>query len=314
MIQLAEVSKEYGAWGRSRVRALHGVTLGVPSGSALGVVGPNGAGKSTLIRLLLGYLRPSAGEVSIGGMPPRGYAERHGIGYVPERVDLPPRWTVRGAMRAFAALSELPEPAERIDASLREMGIDALAERRVGTLSKGNLGRLAIAQALLAPRAVLVLDEPTDGLDPEWVARLREILVRWRAGDPDRTLVIASHNLDEVERVAERVAVLDGGRLREVLELGAATPGLPPYRLELADGDGDAALRALFPGAEADPALPGAFRVTATDLAELNRRVAALLAGGATLRALAPERTSLEQRFRRALSPDALPLMPPEAP
>lgn len=306
MIRLDGVTKEYGGplahFGGGRVRALDGLSLEVSAGTSLGIAGPNGAGKSTLIRLLLGYLRPSAGTLAIAGMPPRAYAEAHGIGYVPERVDLPPRWTVRGALQAFAELSGMGDAAPRTDAAMAELGIATLAERRVSALSKGNLGRLAIAQALLAPRRLLVLDEPTDGLDPEWVARLREILAAWRAADPERVLLIASHNLDEVERVADRVAVLDGGRLREVLELRAALPGLPPYRLEVEpDEAARGRVHARFPGA-ADAGAPGHFRVTAPELAEMNRRLALLLADGVRVRAFAPEHERLEQRFRRSLA------------
>lgn len=304
MIQLSNVTKYYagalGPIGGSRVRALDEVSFEVPAGSSLGVVGPNGAGKSTLIRLLFGYLRPSGGEVSIEGLSPRAFAEREGIGYVPERVDIPPRWTTRSALQAFAALAGTEVPSGRIDEVMREMGIDGLADRRVSTLSKGNLGRLAIAQALLAPRRVMILDEPTDGLDPEWVARLREILAAWRAADPQRVLVIASHNLNEVERIADRVAVLDDGRLREMMELRTPAPDLQSYRLQIELTAAAAArVRALFPGAE--ESLPGVFRVSAPDLPELNRRIAHFLADGGLVRTLAPEHASLEERFRRSV-------------
>ncbi|HEV2147318.1 MAG TPA: ABC transporter ATP-binding protein [Longimicrobiaceae bacterium] len=229
MIRLEDVVKEYSAppWraASGRVRALDGVSLEVPPGTALGIIGPNGAGKSTLIRLLLGFLRPTSGEVGVGGIPAREYVERHGIGYVPESVAIPRRWTVRGALGAFAALGEVPAAGERIDGVLDALGLEGLAGRRVGALSKGNLQKLAIAQALLGPRKLLLLDEPLNGLDPVWVARLRDILTAWRAEDPERTLLVVSHNLREVERAADRVAVLAGGRIRAELELRSLPAG-----------------------------------------------------------------------------------------
>ncbi len=309
MIQLTNLTKEYtGALGGllgGRVRALEGITLEVAPGSAVGIVGPNGAGKSTLLRLLLGYLRPTAGEVSIAGLAPRQYAERYGIGYVPEDIAIPPRWTVRGALRAYAALGELPgDWSEQIEGQMRQLGIEPLAERRVSALSKGNLQRLGIAQALLAERKLLILDEPTDGIDPEWTARVREILAGWRAADPERVLLFASHNLDEVERIADRVAVLSEGRLRELIELRAPSPTLPPYRLE-AEGDPkamSALVREIFPDALADGGSPLSFRISAPDLEALNRGLARFLERGGRLRALAPERTTLEQQFRQALT------------
>ncbi len=310
MIQLTDVTKEYaGALGGvlgGRVRALEGVTLAIPPGTALGIVGPNGAGKSTLLRLLLGYLRPTAGEVTIAGMAPRTYAERHGIGYVPENIAIPPRWTVRWALRAYAALGEVSgDWNARIKGQMRLLGIEPLAERRVSALSKGNLQRLGIAQALLAPRKLLILDEPTDGIDPEWTARVREILAGWRTEDAERVLLFASHNLDEVERIADRVAVLGEGRLREIIELRAPSPTFPPYRLEVAcEPEAAAALvREVFPDALADGGSSLVFRISAPDLEALNRGLARFLERGGRVRVLAPERASLEQQFRQALTP-----------
>lgn len=238
MIRLSDVVKEYRAppWraAEARVRALDGVTLEVPPGSALGLVGPNGAGKSTLLKILLGYLRPTSGEVWVDGLPPRAYAERSGIGYVPESVAIPSRWTVRGALEAFAALGEVPEPRARIGAVVERLGLEGLERRRVGALSKGNRQKLALAQALLGERRLLVLDEPLNGLDPVWVARLREILAEWRAADPERVLLVVSHNLAELERGVDRAAVLVDGRVRAVLDVRErGAPSLEARFLEL---------------------------------------------------------------------------------
>ncbi|MBV9110190.1 MAG: ABC transporter ATP-binding protein [Gemmatimonadetes bacterium] len=303
MIHLDNVAKEYGGWlararGR-RVRALDGVSLHVPPGTVLGIVGPNGAGKSTLIKLLLGYLRPSAGTLRVDGLAPRAYAERRGISYVPELPTLPPSWTVEHAMRVFASLGELEEPAPKIGAALERVGLKEVTERRVGALSKGMMQRLAIAQALLGERALMVLDEPTSGLDPEWIAELRAIVAEWRAAANGRVALIASHDLNELERTADRVAVLEAGRVREVIDLRAPEAAFPAYRLEVEStaGAGEA-VHACFPGAVAEEGSPLAFRVQASDAEDLNRRVAALLARGVAVRALAPERPTLEQRFR----------------
>lgn len=240
MIKLENVVKDYAGplRLRRRVRALDGITLAVAPGSALGVVGLNGAGKSTLLRLLLGYLEPSAGRVTIGGMRPREYAERNGVAYLPERVAIPPGWTVRGALQAYAMLDGLgPEAPERVEQALARLGLVPLAERRVGALSKGNVQRLGIAQMLLSPRQLMVLDEPTDGLDPLWIAELRAIVAEWRAGGaqggPTRTLVIASHNLPEVERLADRVVVLHAGELRAELPARQAGESLEERFLQL---------------------------------------------------------------------------------
>lgn len=303
MIQLVDVAKEYAAGplrfgARWRVRALEGVSLEVPGGTALGLVGPNGAGKSTLVRILLGYLRATRGQALVGGMTPRRYAERHGIGYVPERVELPPAWTVRHALLAFAALGEVEHAHERVEEEMRRMGLETLAGRRVGTLSKGNLQRLALAQALLGERRLLVLDEPADGLDPEWTWRLGEAVSEWRRADPQRVVVMASHDLDEVERTMDRVAVLVEGRVRETIDLRPAQ-ARPAWRVEVEPGErvGAAVARA-FPGAVAEDGAPFAFRVEAGDGRDLGRRLGTLAGDGVAVRAVTPEGVGLRRRLR----------------
>jgi ABC-2 type transport system ATP-binding protein len=237
MIELRNITKLYRAPLAAPVRALDGVTLRVATGSVLGVIGLNGAGKSTLLRLLLGYVQPTEGEATIAGLPPRVYAERHGVAYVPERVAIPGWWTVRGALRAYAMLGHLGDDAwDRVEAALGRLGLEPLAERRVGRLSKGNVQRVAIAQALLGDRKLMVLDEATDGLDPVWIAELREIVAEWRAADPERTVVLASHNLPEVERVADAVLVLHAGKARERIEDAGGEGGLEARFLRLARG------------------------------------------------------------------------------
>lgn len=306
MIQLDGVAKEYGGWmARARgrkVRALDGITLHVPPGTAMGIVGPNGAGKSTLIRLLLGYIRPSGGAITLDGMEPRVYVGTRGVGYVPELVAIPPAWTVGHAMRVFAALAELSEAASRIETALERVGMADAADRRIGALSKGMLQRVALAQALLGDRKVMVLDEPTGGLDPEWIAELRAIVAEWRAGDPARVVVVASHDLDELERTADRVAVLENGRLREEIDLRAPALAFPAYRLEVeSTAHAGEAVRACFPDAVVEEGPGLAFRVQPADADDLNRRVAELMRRGVTVRALSPERETLEDRFHGAV-------------
>lgn len=306
MIRLMDVAKEFGGplarLRGERVRALDGVTLEVPPGAAVGLVGPNGAGKSTLIRLLLGYIAPSRGGVQVGGMLPRDYAERHGIAYVPDRVALPPSWTVRGALRAFSALGEVDRPSERIDRWMRRLGLAEIASRRVAALSKGNLQRLALAQALLGDRKVMILDEGTDGLDPEWVARVRDMLSEWRRADPERVLVFASHDLDEVERVAERAIVLAEGRVREVIDLRGGGGPVPAYRLEVEGADAGRRVEGAFPGALPVPGEAHAFRVEAATPRDLTHRLQSLLERGVVIRAVVPEAATLRERYRHGIS------------
>lgn len=221
MISLNDLHKTYRSVlpGRGSVSALSGVSLDVAHGEAIGIVGLNGAGKSTLLKVLLGYLKPTSGSVEIEGVPPRRYVESNGIAFVPERPAIRPGWTVEHALRTFAMLGELGGDAwEQVDAAMDRLGIGTLRDRPVGRLSKGNLQRVAIAQALLGRRKVMILDEPTDGLDPVWIAELRLIVRHWREEDPERVLIIASHNLGEVQRLTDRVVLLHEGRVDRILE------------------------------------------------------------------------------------------------
>jgi energy-coupling factor transporter ATP-binding protein EcfA2 len=146
------------------------------------------------------------------------------------------------------------DPAERIAAVVEAFELAELGGRRVGALSKGSLQRLALAQAFLAGRRVMVLDEATDGLDPGWAARLREMVGEWRAEDPERVLLFASHDLEEVERLTERAVVLAEGRVRAELDLRPS--GEPPrWVLELGAAEAKRAA-GLFPGAAPRPAWP----------------------------------------------------------
>jgi ABC-2 type transport system ATP-binding protein len=302
MIQVTDVVKEFGGplarWRGEGVRALDGVTLHAPPGAAVGIVGPNGAGKSTLIRLLLGYLHPSGGGVEIGGMLPRDYAERHGVAYVPDRVEIPRSWTVRRALEAFAALGEVDGAQARIEREMARLGLAELEGRRVAALSKGNLQRLALAQALLGDRKVMILDEATDGLDPEWVARVREIVTAWREADPERVLLFASHDLEEVERVADQVVVLQAGRVREVIDLTQGHGPVPAWRLEVHDTESAHLVSSAFPGALPVSGEAHAFRVEAGSARDLSMRLRQLLDRGGVVHSVTPERLSLRERFR----------------
>ena len=212
MIELEGIVHDYRSllpW-RGGGRALDGVSLRVEAG-VVGLIGVNGAGKTTLLRILLGFLRPGAGQVAIGGLPARRFVELRGVGYVPERVAIPGGWTVQGALRAYGMMGDAG--ADRVEVVLRRLGLAGVRRRRVGGLSKGNVQRLALAQALLCNRDLLVLDEPTDGLDPVWVAELRAILEEWRAGGAGRVALVATHDLHFVERVADRVVMLHEGRV-----------------------------------------------------------------------------------------------------
>jgi len=208
VLELEGVRKRYG-----RRDALLDVDLSVPEGSTIGLLGPNGAGKTTALRLLLGFSRPTAGQVRVQGLDPSDPKSRVSLGYLPERMSLPARMTVASVMGLHAGLAGLgrSEARRAIDAALEQTGIGDRAGDRVGGLSKGLLQRVGFAQALLGEPRVLLLDEPTSGLDPIGVRDARE----WIGAVRERgcTVLLSSHGLSEVERVCDHVAILHEGRV-----------------------------------------------------------------------------------------------------
>jgi ABC-2 type transport system ATP-binding protein len=207
-VEWVDAVKRYG----SRA-ALAGVSLRVAAGEALGLLGPNGAGKTTALRLLLGFARASAGGVSLFGRDPRDPAARRGVGYLPERLVLPERATVRGFLRLQGALAGLEASVRdaEVDAALATVGLADRARERIGGLSKGLRQRLGFANALLGRPALLVLDEPTSGLDPLGIRDARGWIQSAR--ERGAALLVSSHTLSEVERTCDRVAILNDGRL-----------------------------------------------------------------------------------------------------
>jgi ABC-2 type transport system ATP-binding protein len=206
--ELDAVTKRYG----SR-RALDRVSLTLPRGSALGLLGPNGAGKTTALRLALGLARPTHGRVRLRGLDPMNPAARARVGYLPERLALPARMTVRAFLRLHARLAgDGGVDLEcQVDAACQLTGIADRGHARMAELSKGLAQRVGFAQAFLGEPELLLLDEPTSGLDPIGVRDAREwILAARRRGC---SVLISSHVLSEIERTCDRIAILDRGSI-----------------------------------------------------------------------------------------------------
>jgi ABC-type multidrug transport system ATPase subunit len=300
MISFSNVGKSYRSWTGREVRALTGFSLDVNEGEVFGLAGPNGAGKSTLIALLLGFLGPSEGTVQIDGADPRRYVEANGVGYLSELINIPPAWRLATALERYAILSGVPQASlkARVEAAIEQLGLEEHRNKRVRQLSKGNLQRLGVAQAHLADARLIVLDEPTHGLDPVWTQRFRDVVDQLRR--PDRTILIASHNLDELARLADRVGIIDQGRLQRIVDVRAmqrhVTEGAA-YRLIVTRGDGTVITH--FPTAREIGR--GEFELTGVSLDAINEGIVALIQAGAQVSALYPVHSELEQQFREAV-------------
>ncbi len=299
VIEFRNVGKTYKSLLGNSVKAVEEFSLQVIEGETLGIAGPNGAGKTTIIAMMLGYLRPTRGTVEINGLPARTYIERNGIGYLSELIAIPPKWRADTALVRYATLAGIPdsEIPLRVNEVIEKLGLAEHRDKKVKILSKGNLQRLGLAQALLRDDRILVLDEPTHGLDPVWTQRFRDIVEELRR--PDRTILIASHNLDELQRLADRVAIIDHGRLQRVVSTGYEqnAPTATRFRLTLAGGFDR--IRESFPLAES--AGRGEYDVTVRSIQELNTALADLMSRGGLVASVVPERSVLEQQFREAV-------------
>lgn len=217
-IQVQGLRKTYasGWWSRKSFQSLAGVDLEVRRGEVFGLLGPNGAGKTTLIKILLGIIRPSGGSASVLGLRAGSKAARHHIGYLPENLNFAGHQTAQRAMRFYGRLSSMDEAAiSRRSSELIELvGLKGRDRELVTRFSKGMRQRLGLAQAMLHNPDLLVLDEPTDGLDPVGRSQIRQLINLLK--EQGKTVFLNSHILQEVELVCDRVAILVKGTLRGV--------------------------------------------------------------------------------------------------
>jgi ABC-2 type transport system ATP-binding protein len=209
MIEVTGLSKRY----RDRV-AVENLTFSVPEGEILGFLGPNGAGKSTTMKILTGYLPATSGTVKVAGFDvfEEPYEVKRRIGYLPETPPLYPEMTVRGYLRFVASIKgvrrgQLTTEMERV---AHATGVSEVLDRLIQNLSKGYRQRVGVAQALLGNPPVLILDEPTEGLDPSQRAEVRQ-LIKGLAGQ--HTVILSTHILSEVTMTCERVLILNQGRM-----------------------------------------------------------------------------------------------------
>lgn len=210
MILVREIRKSF-----ARVRAVRGISFTVEPGEIVGLLGPNGAGKSTTMRIITGFLRPDQGSVEIDGHDTHSdsLAARQRIGYLPESAPLYPEMSVTGYLDHRSRLFGMDKAARgrAIGKAMERCHIAEVARRRVGQLSKGYRQRVGLAASMLHDPPVLILDEPSNGLDPSQIRQTRS-LVRELA--EDRTMIVSSHILPEVERLATRLVVIAGGQVR----------------------------------------------------------------------------------------------------
>lgn len=242
MIEVSHLTKQYG-----NHLAVDDVSFNVADGQICGLLGPNGAGKSTIMNILTGYLSATSGQVTVAGhpLPEEADAAKACVGYLPEQPPLYPEMTVQEYLTFAAELKGVKkaERKEQVCRAARRTGLEAVLPRLIRSLSKGYKQRVGIAQALLGSPRLIILDEPTVGLDPAQVIEIRKLI---RELGRAHTVILSSHILSEVQAVCQQILILSKGHLAaagSLEELTADGKSLEEVFLELTDGEPEEATR-----------------------------------------------------------------------
>lgn len=294
VIETRDLVKTYG-----RIEALKGVSVRVEPGQIYGLLGQNGAGKTTLIKILLGIVRKTDGDATLLGHPAGDAAARRRVGYLPEDHAFPVYHTGYSLMDFYGQLYGLPRDDRRrkIPAMLELVGIAGRMHSKIRAYSKGMKQRLGIAQALLHDPALIILDEPTDGVDPLGRREIRELMARLKA--EGHTLFLNSHLLGEVELVCDRVAILQRGELVREGTIADLTRQTGRYEIGLAPGQSFPSAAAEKLGFAVTPLTdrPGLVEVALPAGGSIDPVLGLVAEGGLRLRHLVEKKQSLEDAF-----------------
>ncbi len=304
-IVISDLVKQYG-----KVRAVDGLTLSVGRGQIFGLLGPNGAGKTTTLRTLLGLCRPTSGTVLVHGMDPGSAAALKMTGALIENPAFYPYLTGGDNLRVLARMRGLPDTA--VGDALSQVGLAGQAAVKFRKYSLGMKQRLGIAGAILSKPRLLILDEPTNGLDPFGTADIRRLMMAMR--ESGVTVILSSHLLGEVEQVCDRIGVLETGRLvatGTVAELGST---FAVATVVVAAAPIDLALTTLLALPSVLSAVEEQGRITVKLRAEANERAAgelntALVLAGVVIHDLRLQRPNLEQVYMTLMAPDGAPVL-----
>ncbi|MEI8134576.1 MAG: ABC transporter ATP-binding protein [bacterium] len=288
------LAKRFGS-GKGSVPALPGVSISVRRGEIYSLLGPNGAGKTTFIKCLLGIVFPTGGSGYILGMPLASIAAKEKIGYLPENHKYPLHLTGEQVLRYFGKLSgiENSQLGARIDETLKLVGMSDWRSMKVKKYSKGMMQRIGLAQAMINDPDLIILDEPTDGVDPVGRKEIRDVLTLIR--DRGKTVFLNSHLLSEVERISDRVAIMRKGEVITEGTVEMLTSTKNQYEIRISP-DAIAQAKEILGSAfhRADDGLIEAEFMNPNDL---NAAIDTLRTNGIAIESLAPKKTSLEDLF-----------------
>ena len=305
VLRLDGLSKDFssGWFGRTSRRALDQVSFELARGEVFGLLGPNGAGKTTTFKLIMGFLRPTTGSVTLAGLNPRIPESRRQVGFLPESPAYYDHLTAHELLVYLAGLSGVTGAAcaRRVDEVCQQVQIGEDRHRPLRQFSKGMLQRVGLAQALVHDPALLVLDEPMSGLDPVGRRDVRELILSLR--DAGRTILLSSHILSDAESLCSRVAILVRGRVTAQGAVADLTRGHQRgWEIEVADL-GPAAIASLQTTAERVTRVAhGRYLIVLAASVRPEPVVAAVAAAGGSVVSVAPVRASLEDVFMEQLA------------
>jgi len=295
--RLTKVYKKLLASHAKAVRALNDVSLSVRPGQIVGLIGPNGAGKSTLLNLVAGLIFPTDGDVTVCGYPARSTQARRSLGYMPEHPVFLGGYSARATLRYHGALLGLSRAtiAEQVDKSAQQLQMQEFIDRPCSDFSQGMKQRLALGVAMLNDPQLLLLDEPSNGLDPVGIIQLRDLLKRLQ--ESGAAIVISSHRLGELEKLTSDYMFMHHGQIITFGDKAAA--GQAGRLLVGLESDGPRLAETLLPASKVLDASETELALAVDDPAEVPDVVARLARGGARITRVVLQREDIEETFLR---------------
>ena len=306
VIEVSGLRKEYrSSFGKGRITALDGIDFQVQEGELFGLLGPNGAGKTTTVKILLGLTHATAGTAQVSGLPVKDPESRRRVGYLPEGHKIPNYLTARQALSIFGRMSGMStaDIKARTTLLLDRVRLAQWTDVRIKKYSKGMTQRLGLACALIHSPHVLLLDEPTDGVDPVGRREIRDFLIEEARGN-GTAILLNSHLLSEIEMTCDRVAMLRNGKVAAFGTVEELTRKSATYKMAATPVD-DALVASFRESGAIVERVNGHMVLSVDDVQHLNALVDKLRARGGVLTELMPVRSSLEDVFVDLVRADA---------
>ena len=301
-VEIFDLTKVFDSRRKKSVTALKNINISVPEGIIFGLLGPNGAGKTTLVKILLGITFPTSGNAGILGEDLKNYKIKKRVGYLPENHKFPAYLTGEQVLKLYSKLSgyRIENIDDRISKLLRLVKMSDWKNTKIKKYSKGMLQRIGLAQAMVNDPDLLILDEPTDGVDPIGRKEIRDILIDLKKRG--KTIFLNSHLLSEVELITDRIAILNKGELIEEGTVEDITSTKETYKITLSEKLPDEFITTYSAQFTLSNFLGNSFTVKVADIDKLNKLIDIFRESNIQIISILPEKKSLEDMFISLIS------------